>query len=520
MNAETPFSLQDQTLLVVGLAREGAVAARWLAEQGARVRVSDLRAPAELAPALAPLLPLGVELAAGPQTPDLLAGVAAVIVSPGVPQDIPLLQAARALGLPVTTETRLFAQQCPGWLIGITGSSGKTTTSTLAARILTAAGLRVWLGGNIGAPLLGELPHIAPAHRVVMELSSFQLLYWGAQAPAAPPDSSSPWQQRGGISPGIAAVLNITPNHLDRHPSMAHYAAAKANILASQSRNHVAVLSHDDPITAGWARRGRVEIAAGGGQEAVSFPLAAAILSFGLTAAPAGPAGGSWVDAQGQIWLRWQGNDHRILPAQALQLRGRHNLSNVLAAICVAAAAGAGPEAMAATIGAFTGVPHRLEVARRLGGVLWVNDSIATSPERAVAAIHSFDEPLILLAGGRDKHLPWQEWAAAVHRRVKHVIAFGEIVPLAAAALSPRPADSHLQEMAAAENLAAAVELAATLARPGDVVLLSPGGVSFDAYTDFAARGQHFCQLVHALPSPQEFTLPTETGSRQEAKKT
>ncbi len=485
--AATPSSasFHNQTLLVIGLAREGAAAARWLAAQGARVRVSDVRSAAELAGAMAGLAPLGVELIAGPQTAALLAGVDAVVASPGVPQDIPLLQAARARGLPITTETRLFAERCPARLVGVTGSSGKTTTSTLTARILAAMGLRVWLGGNIGAPLLGELAQMTPEHRVVMELSSFQLLYWA------------------GVSPEQAAVLNITPNHLDRHPSMAHYAAAKANILAAQGATDVAVLGRDDPITAAWAQKAEVQIEADAGQDALAFPLAGSILTFGLTGQPT--ADGSWIDAEGHLWLRWQGATQPILPAAAIQLRGRHNLSNVLAAICLAAAAGPPelePAAMAAAIRNFNGVAHRLEVVRQGGGVLWINDSIATSPERAVAAMRSFDAPLILLAGGRDKHLPWQQWAAVVHQQVKHVITFGEAAGLIAAALTPRPTGSRLQELLPAPDLAGAVALAAELARPGDVVLLSPGGASYDAYLDFAARGQHFCELVHALPIP------------------
>ena len=490
--------LAGQTVLVVGLAREGATAARWLAGQGARVTVSDLRPAAALADTVAEMATLGIDVRLGPQTPDLLTGVDAVVASPGVPQDHPLFQAAHLLGLPVTTETRLFAQRCPAPIVGITGSSGKTTTTTLTFDMLEASGVRTWLGGNIGAPLLGRQDDMTPDDRVVVELSSFQLLYWQGSTAAAAPADAVPWHDLRGLSPHIAAVLNITPNHLDRHPSMSHYAAAKANILAYQGSSDVAVLSHDDDVTGAWAAQSRVAIEAGPGQAAVSFELAGQLLTFGLATAPAG--NGAWCDKD-WVWWRWQDKTERILPRKEFQLRGQHNLANLLAACCLAGAAGAYPEAMRQAAASFRGVEHRLEVVRKLGGVLWINDSIATSPERALAALHSFDEPLILLAGGRDKRLPWDAWAAVVHRSTRYVITFGEAASLIAEALTPAPADSRLETVLAAEDLSEAVAFAHRVACPGDVVLLSPGGTSYDAYVDFAARGQHFRDLVNAFPA-------------------
>ncbi len=490
-----PPSLSGQTVLVVGLAREGTVAARWLAQHGARVIASDVRAAAlESARDLAQW---GVKIQLGPQTPDLLLGVDVVVASPGVPQDAPIFLAARALGIPITTETRLFAQNYLAPLVGITGSSGKTTTTTLTAKMIEASGLRTWLGGNIGEPLLGRTEEIGPDDRVVLELSSFQLLYWASDQNSASSPAGLPWSERRGISPGVAGVLNITPNHLDRHPSMAHYAAAKAHILAYQQPGDVAVLNREDAVVGAWAAAGRVSIAAGEGQAPVAFPLAAHLLTFGLHTLPSGE--GAWVSEEGRIWLRWQGEAQPILHRQDLKLRGEHNLANVMAACCLAAAAGATPAAMREIASAFTGVAHRLEVVRNRNGVLWINDSIATSPERASAALHSFDEPIILLAGGRDKHLPWDSWAAAVHQRARQVITFGEAADLIAAALVPTPPDSRLEEVRAGRDLTTAVALARDLARPGDVVLLSPGGTSFDAYVDFAARGQHFRDLVNDL---------------------
>lgn len=481
----------DQTLLVVGLAREGLAACTWLAGQGARVRASDVRPAEQLAGSLQQIADLSIDVRLGPQTPELLDGVDGVIVSPGVPQDIPLLQAARQRDIPVSSETRLFARRCPAPIVGISGSSGKTTTTTLTARMLEASGFRTWLGGNIGTPLLPRLADIQPSDRVVMELSSFQLLTW---APTPPP-TARPWHQTNGLSPASAALLNITPNHLDRHPSMAHYTAAKAHLLAWQNAGDVAVLNLDDPLLAQWALTGQVKIEAGAGQEAWSFPLSGRVLSFSLQRPPLDE--GAWLQDD-RLLLRWQDRTHTIATVPEVKLRGRHNLANILAALCLSAAGGAEPAAQQHIIRSFSGVEHRLEEVRRLHDVLWINDSIATSPERAMAALRSFDRPLVLLAGGRDKHLPWQAWADLVRQRVRDVIAFGEAAPIIESALQPLPAAEppHLHH---APTLADAVNLAARLAQPGDVVLLSPGGTSFDAYPDFAARGRHFRELVKAL---------------------
>ncbi len=480
------------TILIVGLAREGMAAARWLAQHDARVIASDLRPPAD--DARAELENLGVTLAIGPQTPALLTGVDAIVVSPGVPQDIPLLQQARAANIPITAEPRLFAQGCPAPLTGITGSSGKTTTTTLTARMLEASGFRTWLGGNIGAPLLEQLTRIQPANRVVMELSSFQLLYWDEIAPwpAAPP----PWNRTDAISPNIAAILNITPNHLDRHPSMQHYAAAKANILAAQKEDDIAILNREDAVTGSWAAARRVEIPAGPGQPARAFPIRGRLLTFGFAKPARGE--GVWLE-DGRIHLRRAGRTEVILSTDDIRLRGRHNLANTLAAVTIAAAAGATPDAMREAVRAFRGVPHRLEEVARIDGAIWINDSIATAPERALAALRSFDEPIILLAGGRDKHLPWDEWAEEVRRRARAVIAFGEATPIILDALREKNTGGRLETVITAPDLPAAVQAASQIARPGDVALLSPGGTSYDAYTDFAARGRHFRELVGQL---------------------
>jgi UDP-N-acetylmuramoylalanine--D-glutamate ligase len=340
----------------------------------------------------------------------------------------------------------------------------------------------VWVGGNIGTPLVDKLACIQAQDWLILELSSFQLELFDDAA--------------GGrsLSPRVAAVLNITPNHLDRHPSMAHYAACKANILRWQSPADTAILGADDPITSAWLRLGRVEVQAGQGQGRLAFDLPARRIGFGLGELA---TEGCWLQGD-QITLRLDGHDTPVVAAGQVRLRGRHNLQNVAAACAIAAVAGTPPQAMAQVARTFEGVPHRLELVRIVDGVRWINDSIATTPERAVAALRSFEPPIVLLAGGRDKKLPWDEFAGLVQQRVKHLIVFGEAASLIAeAVIQADPAATP--PVSYCDDLARAVAAASRVAAPGDVVLLSPGGTSFDAYQDFEERGQDFRALVQRL---------------------
>ncbi len=471
---------------VLGMARQGLAVARFLLAHGARVTLSDQRTAEQLAAAVDALrqwaadrsLP-APEFAIGGHPLTLLDRTDVLLLSGGVSPAIPIAEEARRRGIRLTNDGSLTLRHCPAPVVGITGSAGKTTTTTLTGLILEAAGYRVHVGGNIGTPLIDRLDEIQRGDKVVMELSSFQLELMDR-------------------SPAIAAVLNITPNHLDRHPSMSHYAAAKANILRFQERSDVAVLNADDGYTGPWLASGRVHVDAGAGQEEVYFPLQAALVGFSLEGEL--PSGG-FLDGD-RLILRQGGRDAVLCSTSDVRLRGRHNLANILAAACLTSAAGAPAAAITSVATSFTGVEHRLQIVRERNGVTWVNDSIATAPERTLAALHSFSEPLVLLLGGRDKHLPWDECAREVcGGRVRHVVLFGEAAPLISAAL-----DKAMQQGASgpsvdnANDLPAAVTAAERAAQPGDVVLLSPGCTSFDAYVDFAARGQHFRELVEALP--------------------
>jgi UDP-N-acetylmuramoylalanine--D-glutamate ligase len=451
-------------VVVVGLARQGKALARFLTAQGAHVTVTDQKPASSLASAIEELEGLPVEYVLGGHPPALLEGADLLCLSGGVPADLPLAQQARQRGLAVTNDSQIFVDASPAPTIGITGSAGKTTTTALVGRMAErhaeATGVRAWVGGNIGRPMLEDLGLIKSHDYVVMELSSFQLEVMTA-------------------SPNVAAVLNLTPNHLDRHRTMDAYAEAKARILIGQSADDAAVLGQDDP--GAWGLRERVR---------------GSLWSFGLEK----PLAGQGVSCGGGLIVLHTGEQPEVVVSAAdVLLRGEHNLQNVAGACAIAAAAGIPVDVMREAIRGFRGVEHRLEWVRRVHGADWYNDSIATAPERALAALRSFDEPIVLLAGGRDKDLPWGEWADLVTRRVDHLVLFGEAAPKIAAALAEISGRERPLTTDVRGGLAAAVQAAAGRAERGDIVLLSPGGTSFDEFADFAARGERFRELVNAL---------------------
>jgi UDP-N-acetylmuramoylalanine--D-glutamate ligase len=470
--------------LIIGLAREGRALARFLAERGVQVTVTDLKTTDDLAEAMTALERWPIRYSLGGHRLSLLDSTDLVFVSPGVPLEIPLLVEARSRGLPLSSETRLFAHLCPVPIVGITGSNGKTTTTTLVGGMLGAAGLRTWVGGNIGRPLLDHLGDIGERDAVVMELSSFQLEFF---RPCLSLDVSS--YRRGGLdlfetagwSPHIAALLNITPNHLDRHPTMQKYVDAKSQIIAHQKPGDLAILGWDSPLARQVGRT------AAGRQRVLWFSMEEEVSE------------GSFLSGD-RLILRLDGRDEMICRTEDLQLLGRHNVANTLAACAIAGAAGAPNEALRQVATTCSGVEHRLELIADRQGVRWYNDSIATSPERTAAALRAFDEPIVLLAGGRDKHLPWSEVTSLTWQVASHLILFGEAAGLIEKAMTQtRPSVPTGCQVHRVVTLEQAVELASDVARPGDVVLLSPGCTSFDSYQDFEARGEHFRELVRAM---------------------
>lgn len=460
---------EPKTVLILGLAREGVSLARYFAGRDARVTVTDSAPEERLGKSIRALGDASVRLELGAHHPELVDQADAFFVSPGVPETNPVYRAAVSARLPVQSMTTLFFDRCPGIIVGITGSSGKTTTTGLIGHILRRCGRDVAVGGNIGDPMLDLLPRIGPDTIAVLELSSFQLSLVRR-------------------SPHIAVVTNISPNHLDRHGTMEDYILAKRHIVEHQKPDDYAVLNAQDGEagTFEWATSGQVHW-------------------FGL---------GADVSRGAAVRNGWVGivRDGGFVPVMAcadIPLLGRHNVENVLAALAAADILRVDPERMAGGVRTFRPAPHRLQLVGERNGVCYVNDSIATSPARALVALQAFDAPILLIAGGRDKNLPWQEFAAAVVQKARALYLIGE-----AASLIERAVRAELaQGLSAASglarlrpeaifpcaSLAEAVAAAGALALPGEVVLLSPGCASYDMFADFEERGARFARAVEAL---------------------
>ncbi len=449
-------------VLILGAARQGLALARWLSLHGVHVTLSDSRSADDLRIARESLAEFRITWVLGAHPLALLDSTDVLCISGGVPLTLPIVAEAIKRGIPLSNDSQIFMEVVPCKTIGITGSAGKTTTTTLVGQMAkNAYGDKSYVGGNIGDPLINYVDDMKVDDLAILELSSFQL-------------------EQMTISPNIAAILNITPNHLDRHGTMESYAVAKARILEFQNKNDIAILGHDDK--GAWNLRNQVH---------------GKLLTFSLHELDEGLNGAYYDD--GLLSLR-DGNAYvPLILREKVVLRGDQNVSNVLAAFTIGHAAGFPLDVMLEAAEEFRGVPHRLELVRELNGVRWYNDSTATAPERSIAAIRAFDEPIVLMLGGRDKDLPWEELMQLASERAHHVVLFGE-----AAEKIQKTVDSlGLREkrfiVTRANGLHEAVLKAAESAESGDVVLLSPGGTSFDEFKDFAERGERFRTWVQEL---------------------
>ncbi|MBF6598964.1 MAG: UDP-N-acetylmuramoyl-L-alanine--D-glutamate ligase [Dehalococcoidia bacterium] len=466
MTGERDF-LVGKRVTVLGLGIEGVDVARYAAAHGALVTVIDARPAAALAGRMQELEGLPITYALGEPGVGLVAASDIVFASQSVPLASPAIAAARAHGIAVSSMTRWFFEHCPGPTIGITGSSGKTTTTSLVAAMLEAAGLPRMIGGNIGIGLLSQLDAMDARTWAVVEVSHSQL-------------------QLLETSPHIAAVLNVTPNHLDRF-SWEEYVDLKRRIVRYQTRQDSVVLNARDEISA-----------------SIADLTPAAAWHFTTDADLEG--NGAFV-RDGAVFLRRDAIEEMLLPLEEIPLRGAHNVENVLAAAAIAATAGVSGEDIARAIRAFRPVPHRLEFVAEVEGVRYVNDSIASTPERAVAGIRSFVEPLVLLLGGKDKDLPKEGLAEEALRRCTGIVFFGADGPLLEAAVEAQAqlvAPEDRPQTARRARLDEAVRAARSMAGPGDVVLLSPACTSFDAYANFEERGEEFRRLVRAIATEAE----------------
>ncbi len=456
----TPLLGRNVTVYGFGR-REGVALVRFLVDEGAHVLVTD-RLPAEqLGQSLDAIRGLPVDLNLGGHDEERILGFSQLIcVSPVVPRTTPLLARASALGIPLSSEVELFFERCPVPIAGVTGSAGKTTTTTLIGEMLRVSGHPVFVGGNIGMPLTPELPSIGAPAKVVMELSSFQL---------------QPMRQ----SPAVAVVTNVTPNHLDRHSSMDEYTEAKRQIVAHQSVGDIAILNAGDPLARSFAGHTPAQVQWFAGDE------------------PALSDTSAW-SANGALWVRHNGETMHLINHASIVLPGEHNRENALAAALAALAAGATVPAIRQVLTSFTGVEHRLQLVAEANAIRYYDDSIATAPERLLAGLRAMTGPVVLILGGRDKHLPWEDAAAAICRRCRVVVLTGEAAPMLERLLHHAAATTgSAPEIVPSEAFDGAVQRAIECARPGDQVLLSPGCTSFDQFIDFAARGTRFSDLVH-----------------------
>lgn len=458
---------EGMKVVMIGAARQGVALSRFLAQNGASVILNDRRSEEALSGIQEELLGLNIDLVSGSHPVEILEDTDMVCLSGGVSLDLPIVQEAIKRNIPLSNDSQIFLEEASCPVIGITGSSGKTTTTALVGEIarrhfaMRKPGHTVWVGGNIGNPLITDLEKITPDDLAVVELSSFQLELMTK-------------------SPQIACILNLTPNHLDRHKTMSNYISAKSHILTHQKPGNIAILNRDDSLVR--------EL----------FPeVKGRQITFGIN--PPYNKQDATYFKRGKVYLQASGQVAKIIKDDLINLRGTHNLYNVLAAVAISAAASFSIQAIYEGITNFEGVPHRLQLIRDWKGAAWYDDSIATSPERAIAALNSFDQPIVLLAGGRDKDLPWNTLANKIHQKVDHLILFGEAANLISTAVGKTTPGSRPYTIDHCKSLNQAVLKASELVEPGDIVLLSPGGTSFDEFVDFEERGKRFEKWVKEL---------------------
>jgi UDP-N-acetylmuramoylalanine--D-glutamate ligase len=450
------MDLKGKKVLVVGLARTGAAAAQFLSKRGAKVKVSDAKTAAELAPFLGPLQGLSVEWELGGHTESFFADADLIVMSPGVPLNLPVVKKSRAKGIPVIGEVELAFRFLRRPLIAITGTNGKTTTTTLIGEMLKGSGKKVFVGGNIGTPLIAYVEGPQDDEWVVAEISSFQL---------------------EGVSefrPKISVLLNLTEDHLDRYETFGEYVAAKERIFAKQKKEDYALLNADDPLTFALGGRLEPQVLLFSARRAVSF--------------------GSFLTPEGIIFQGPNGNGTRErFELSRLKIKGAHNTENLMAAIAVCKMCGCPREALQRVMDEFPGIEHRLEWVRRLDGVSYFNDSKGTNVGSVVKSLQSFEEPVILIAGGKDKGGDYGPLKELIAERVKGMALIGEAKDRMCAALG------GLTESAKLGSLEEAVRWARSKARPGEIVILSPACSSYDMFENYQERGKRFKEIVHGL---------------------
>lgn len=447
------FDFAQKKVAVIGLGIENLPLIRYLKKSGAFVSGRDIKTSDKMEDRYLELKNLGIELRLGPGYLADLEQYDIVFLTPGIPRNLSELVKAKEKGVCFSSQMELFFKLCPGEIIGITGSSGKTTTTTLVGEMLSRSGFDTRIGGNIGKVLLGEVGDMTEKTKVVLELSSFQL-------------------QDMRISPKVALLTNITPNHLDVHKDMAEYIFAKKQIYLHQNRSDIAVFNAEDSLTREFYKEAKGEV-----------------YLFSKTVLPQNMLGAFIQD--GWIVLRDRAEEIRVCSVDDIRLLGTHNRENVLAAALVAYLSGAKIKAISEAIREFRGVEHRLEYVATIEGVRYYNDSIATSPARAKAGLLSFQEPVVLIAGGYDKKIPFDELKEAVQLKKPRAV-----VTIGVTAAKIEEVLGGIVPLYRANTLKDAIDQASSLAKSGDSVLLSPACASFDMFASYVERGKEFRRVV------------------------
>lgn len=452
----TNLDVRDKKVLVVGIARSGVAVARFLVGKGTRVVLTDKKNREELADTLREVPVDSVEVIAG-EYPAFGAGdYDFLVVSPGVPLTIPPIRRAVELGIPVYSELELAYRFATSPIVAITGTNGKTTTTSLIGEIFRQAGKRVCVGGNIGLPLALEVEKYGPDDVIVAEVSSFQL------------------ECIDQFRPRVGLILNLTPDHLDRHGTMENYLAAKARIYENQDQDDFTILNYDDP-----------------GVAALNIKTPGRVIFFSRKH---NLEKGIFVE-EGNITVRIGGTAEKVCPVSDVFIKGAHNLENALAAAGAAFVMGVSPQVIGETLRRFKGVAHRLELVTEINGVKYVNDSKGTNPDASIKALEAYDEPIVLLAGGRNKGSDFSEFAGKIREKVRTLVLFGECRDEIRKAVEK----SGFAEIHEAADFDEAVVTASELAKPGQVVLLSPACASWDMFRNFEERGDRFREVVMNL---------------------
>lgn len=453
--SEKYLDIKDKKILVVGIARSGIAVAKFLVAKGSRVVLTDKKSLADLADTLQEV-PKSVEIIAG-QHPEMAAGAYDfLVVSPGVPLTIPPIQRAFELGIPVLSELELAYWYARSPIVAISGTNGKTTTTTLIGEIFRNAGVQTCVGGNIGLPLVLEVEKYGPQDVIIAEVSSFQL------------------ETIDKFKPKVSLLLNFTPDHLDRHGNMENYIAAKARIYENQEPTDYTILNYDDPGVAALGTKTKGKVIFFSRQHKLEQ--------------------GIFVE-NGNIILKLGETAVRVCGTKDVFIKGAHNLENALAAAAAAAVMGIPVEVIGKTLREFRGVAHRLELVAEIDGVKYINDSKGTNPDASIKALEAYDEPIVLLAGGRNKGSDFTEFAHKVKEKVLKLVILGECK----AEIKDAVSKTGFTSIYEAEDFDNAVKIAARESEAGQIVLLSPACASWDMFKNFEERGERFREVVSSL---------------------